>query len=81
MIEIPASAQSASSPFLITVKYYWYGSPSNEYTLSVYSKTGVVPILNSTGLNNAYNMDGKSPSGFIGSSYCGINCIPGAKLT
>lgn len=73
-ISIPAANQSATSPFSIAITYTWYSSPSNEYTVSVYSKVPNVLVLNSTNLNNAYNMDGKSPSGFAASTYCGMSC-------
>ena len=80
-IAIPASVQSATSPFSITITYTWNGSPSNEYTVSVYSATPNIPVLNSTNKNNSYFMDGRSPSGFTNSKYCGINCIPTTPVT
>lgn len=78
-ISIPVTAQNATSPFTITLMYDWASSPSNEFTVSVYSPSMIAPLLNSTGQNNSYFMDGRSPSGFTGNNlYCGFNCTPHA---
>ena len=76
-VSIPVSAQSATSTYTITLQYDWASSPSNEFTVSVYSPISGVPLLNSTSKNNSYFMDGRSPSGFTNNNpYCGFNCTP-----
>lgn len=59
----------------MTVQYNWYDSQVKDYTLKIYSKFSQVNITNSTGASWMYHMDGKSPSGFINSTYCGIDCL------
>jgi hypothetical protein len=56
------------------VTYTWYGSPSPEYTVVVYSKHIGKSIVNSAGKSIMYNMDGSTPSGFTNSNFCGMNC-------
>jgi len=56
------------------VTYDWYNSPANEYTLYIYSLHKNVKIYDMWSKNKFYNMDGKSPSGFKNSSFCGMDC-------
>ena len=55
------------------MSYDWYGSPSNEYTVSIYSKFKDVKITDSIRSTNMINMDGSIPSGFKNSTYCGMD--------
>jgi hypothetical protein len=56
------------------VTYSWFGSPTNEYTVSIYSKFKDVKITDIIRSTNMVNMDGSIPSGFKNSTYCGMNC-------
>lgn len=72
-ILIANTNHNANDEYILTVKYEWLGSPHKDYTLKAYSKYSNALITNSFGNINKINMDGKSPSGFTGSSYEGMH--------
>lgn len=53
----------ADEEFVISVKYYWYGSPRRDFTVKVYSVDGN-DVVNSDGETNMLHADGQSPSEF-----------------
>lgn len=47
--------------------------PAQDYTVTVYSKQALV-VKDAAGSTNQTYMDGRLPSGFTGSKYCGSYC-------
>jgi hypothetical protein len=48
--------------------------PVQDYTVTLYSKQKF-PIKDAQGKTNQIYYDGRQPSGFTGSSYCGNYCV------
>lgn len=57
-ITVPASAQNKYSNFIVSVTYYWNGSPNQENTVKVYSKHKKVYLKDSKSTTIMYHMDG-----------------------
>lgn len=68
---IAPSSYIAGDTFTITVSNDWYGTPSRDYTIMLYSKIeeGSSWIKNSDGYANMMHMDGSLPTGFVNSTY------------
>lgn len=63
----------------IDIGVEWFNSPHKDYTLKVYSKQSV-PIKDSNNVMNQLHTDGKSPTEFTASTFCGMTtgCSPNA---
>jgi len=69
-ILVGPSSYNASDEFELMVKFYWAGSPTRDFTVSMYALLdNNTWILNEDGYANQMNMDGSEPSGFHESNW------------
>lgn len=75
----------AGKQYTLRVRYTWYGSPHKDFTVKAYSKfPATVKILNKEGaVSNMLFTDGRSPTEFTDSQYCGMttDCAAPTKPT
>lgn len=64
--------------FAIDVKYKWHGSKHKDYTVKVHSLHENLEIYDDAGRTYQLNTDGKSPTEFTESTFCGMDaeCVP-----
>ena len=68
------SGYAAGDYFSIIIKYRWYGSPHKDYTVKVHSRHhGVRITYSADGQPNQLYTDGRSPSEFSNSAFCGMD--------
>jgi len=74
---IPDSNYAAGQRFAVDIKYNWFGIPHKDYTLKVYSRQSI-DVTDYKGNKNQLHADGKSPTEFTESAYCGMepDCTP-----
>jgi hypothetical protein len=67
----------AGDIFAVDVKYEWFDSPGNDYTVKVHSQMDIT-ITDSLHRVNQLHTDGQGPTEFKTSKYCGmdVNCTP-----
>ena len=76
-IKINTLQYQAGDVFAVDVKYQWFGSTGNDYTVKVHSKMDIT-IRDKLNRVNQLHTDGQSPTEFKTSQYCGMNidCTP-----
>lgn len=50
--------------FDIGVKYHWYNSPANDFTVKIYSRHKNTQLTDRNGNSNMLYTDGREPSEF-----------------
>jgi hypothetical protein len=76
-VPIKVASFSPNEVFAVWMKYKWNNSPAKDFTVKVYSKVNI-KVEDSNKVTNQLHADGKEPSEFTESEYCGMdeNCTP-----
>ena len=71
-ILIRENEYSSGMTLRLWVKYEWMGSPTPDYTVTIYSSQNL-EVVDKNAYMRIAHMDGQSPSGFTDSTYSGMN--------